>query len=81
MKLIAVLISMAVVILVVVGYDLLMKMARKENEKALPDEVVKATETYLAKQNKQVVESIKTKINETESTNSDQSKKSKTKSK
>jgi hypothetical protein len=79
MKLIAVLISMAVVILVVVGYDLLMKMARKENEKALPDEVVKATETYLAKQNKQVVESIKTKINEPKSTNSEPIKKSKSK--
>lgn len=74
MKLIAILISMAVVILVVVGYDLLMKMARKENERALPDEVVKATEAYLAKQNKQVVESIKTKINETEPTKSKKSK-------
>jgi hypothetical protein len=76
MKLIAILISMAVVILVVVGYDLLMKMAKKENEKALPDEVVKATEAYLAKQNKQVVETIKTKINETAPT---KPKKSKTK--
>jgi hypothetical protein len=76
MKLIAILISIAVVILVIVGYDLLMKMARKENEKALPDEVVKATEAYLAKQNKQVVETIKTKINETELT---KPKKSKTK--
>jgi len=74
MKLIAILISMAVVILVVVGYDLLMKMAKKENEKALPDEVVKATEAYLAKQNKQVVETIKTKINETEPTKSKKSK-------
>jgi hypothetical protein len=74
MNLIAVLISMAVVILVVVGYDLLMKMAKKENEKALPDEVVKATEAYLAKQNKQVVETIKTKINETEPTKSKKSK-------
>jgi Tfp pilus assembly protein PilO len=68
MKLIAVLISIAVVIIVVVGYDFLMKMARKENEKTLPDEVVKATEAYLAKQNKQVVETIKTKINEIEET-------------
>jgi len=76
MKLIAILISIAVVVLVIVGYDLLMKMARKENEKALPDEVVKATEAYLAKQNKQVVETIKTKINETELT---KPKKSKTK--
>lgn len=76
MKLIAILISIAVVVLVIVGYDLLMKMARKENEKALPDEVVKATEAYLAKQNKQVVETIKTKINETEPT---KPKKSKTK--
>ena len=74
MNLIAVLISMAVVILVVVGYDLLMKMAKKENEKALPDEIVKATEAYLAKQNKQVIETIKTKINETELTNSEQPK-------
>lgn len=74
MNLIAVLISMAVVILVVVGYDLLMKMAKKENEKALPDEVVKTTEAYLAKQNKQVVETIKTKINETEPTKSKKSK-------
>jgi Tfp pilus assembly protein PilE len=76
MKLIAILISIAVVVLVIVSYDLLMKMARKENEKALPDEVVKATEAYLAKQNKQVVETIKTKINETELT---KPKKSKTK--
>lgn len=74
MKLIAIMISLAVVILVVVGYDLLMKMAKKENEKALPDEIVKATEAYLAKQNKQVVETIKTKINETELTNSEQPK-------
>jgi Tfp pilus assembly protein PilE len=76
MKLIAILISIAVVVLVIVSYDLLMKMARKENEKALPDEVVKATEAYLAKQNKQVIETIKTKINETELT---KPKKSKTK--
>ena len=76
MKVIAILISIAVVVLVIVSYDLLMKMARKENEKALPDEVVKATEAYLAKQNKQVVETIKTKINETELT---KPKKSKTK--
>jgi uncharacterized membrane protein YukC len=76
MKLIAILISIAVVVLVIVSYDLLMKMARKENEKALPDEVVKATEAYLAKQNKQVIETIKTKINETEPT---KPKKSKTK--
>jgi hypothetical protein len=51
-----------------------MKVARKENEKALPDEVVKATEAYLAKQNKQVIETIKTKINETELANSEQPK-------
>jgi Tfp pilus assembly protein PilE len=76
MKLIAILISIAVVVLVIVSYDLLLKIARKENEKALPDEVVKATEAYLAKQNKQVVETIKTKINETEPT---KPKKSKTK--
>ena len=74
MKLIVIMISLAVVVLVVVGYDLLMKMARKENEKALPDEIVKATEEYLAKQNKQVIETIKTKINETELTNSEQPK-------
>jgi Tfp pilus assembly protein PilE len=74
MKIIVIMISLAVVILVVVGYDLLMKMARKENEKALPDEIVKATEEYLAKQNKQVIETIKTKINETELTNSEQPK-------
>lgn len=74
MKLIVIMISLAVVVLVVVGYDLLMKMARKENEKALPDEIVKATEEYLAKQNKQVIETIKTKINETELANSEQPK-------
>lgn len=32
MKLIAILVSLAVVILVVVGYDLLMKAAKKKNE-------------------------------------------------
>ena len=74
-------ISLAVVILVVVGYDLLMKAARKQNSKAIPEDVVKATNEYLATQNQKVVETIKTKINEPEPTNSEPIKKSRTKTK
>ena len=72
MKLIAILISIAVVVLVVVGYDLLMKAAQKRNE-SLPKEMQDAFDKYHEQQNE--MEDLKSKLVKEEKT------KSKTKSK
>jgi uncharacterized membrane-anchored protein YjiN (DUF445 family) len=63
MKLIAVLIGLAVVVLVIVGYELLMKLAKNE-DKPVNQDIVKAAEKILQEQEKQLTEAIKTKINE-----------------
>ena len=63
MKLIAVLIGLAVVVLVIVGYELLMKLAKNEDNPVNQD-IVKAAEKILQEQEKQLTEAIKTKINE-----------------
>lgn len=63
MKLIAVLIGLAVVVLVIVGYELLMKLAKNE-DKSVNQDIAKAAEKVLQEQEKQLTEAIKTKINE-----------------
>lgn len=95
MKLIAVLVGLAVVVLVVVGYDLLMKLAKNEDkyvkkiqndawesyfkDKGGLEEVIKSYEAAIEKEGDKLVEAIKTKINETDESNSKQSKKTKSK--
>lgn len=76
MKLIAVLIALAVVVLVVGGYELLMKLAKNET-KPVNQDIVNTVNKALQEQEKQLVEKIKTKINDSNETKS----KSKTKSK
>lgn len=49
MKLIAILVSLAVVLLVVVGYDLLMKAAKKKNE-SFHEEMHDAVDEYREQQ-------------------------------
>jgi Tfp pilus assembly protein PilO len=72
MKLIAILISIAVVVLVVVGYDLLMKAARKRSQE-LHEDLQKAFDSY---QKQQVdMENLKSKIaNEPETKTKSQNK-------
>ena len=92
MKLIAVLVGLAVVVLVVVGYDLLMKLAKKQSkqvEEKYPwsrdnkdksmHEIIAEVQRQIFEQEDQLVESIKTKINEPNESNSKQSKKTKSK--
>lgn len=90
MKLIAVVITLAVVVLVIVGYELLMKLAKNEDkyvkkiqkdtweeyfkDKGGLDEVVKAAEDHLEKKQKQLVEAIKTKLNDEEEVNNNSNK-------
>jgi hypothetical protein len=71
-------ISLAVVILVVVGYDLLMKVAKRKQIDSIK-QLDGLIDDYYNEQ--QAMSNLKTKINETESTNSEQPKKSKSKSK
>jgi Sec-independent protein translocase protein TatA len=76
MRIIAILILLAVVVLVVVGYDLLMKAAIKKQKnsiKQLKDTIDRYQEEI------EEVSKLKAKINETEPTNSKQTKKSKSK--
>jgi len=80
MKLIAIMISLAVVILVVVGYDLLMKAAKrkqKEHVNELNDSLHDFWQEQKMYENLQ--HQITEEKNETESTNSKQSKKTKSK--
>lgn len=97
MKLIAVLIGLAVVVLVIVGYDLLMKLAKNEDkyvkkiqndawesyfkDKGGLEEVMKATEAHLHEQEKQRIEAIKRKIYEPNESDSTESKPKTTKTK
>ena len=82
MKLIAVLILLAVVILVVVGYDLLMKAAKRKQKEHV-DELNDSLHDFWQEQKmyENLQHQIIEKKNETESTNSEQSKKSRTKTK
>ena len=73
MKLIAVLIGLAVVVLVIVGYELLMKLAKNE-DKPVNQDIAKAAEKVLQEQEKQLTGAIKTKINEVNKSNSKKSK-------
>jgi hypothetical protein len=59
MKLIAVLVSIAVVVLVVVGYDLLMKAAKKQTQK-LPEDLHDAFDTYQKQQTS--MDNLKSKV-------------------
>lgn len=92
MKLIAVLVGLAVVVLVIVGYELLMKLAKKQSkqvEEKYPwsrdnkdksmHEIIAEVQRQIFEQEDQLIESIKTKINETDESNSKQSKKTKSK--
>lgn len=92
MKLIAVLVGLAVVVLVVVGYELLMKLAKKQSkqvEEKYPwsrdnkdksmHEIIAEVQRQIFEQEDQLVESIKTKINEPNESNFKQSKKTKSK--
>jgi Sec-independent protein translocase protein TatA len=76
MKLIAIMILLAVVILVVVGYDLLMKAATRKTKNSINqmNDTIDNFQKEIDEMSK-----LKTKINETESTNLKQSKKSKSK--
>ncbi len=76
MKLIAVLVGLAVVVLVVVGYDLLMKLAKKQSKQVIKDLEGFVDDYHL---NQETMSNIKTKINETDESNSKQSKKTKSK--
>jgi cell division protein FtsL len=69
-------ISLAVVILVVVGYDLLMKAATRKTKNSINqmNDTIDNFQKEIDEMSK-----LKTKINETESTNLKQSKKSKSK--
>ena len=59
MKLIAVVIAVAVVILVVVSYELLLKLAEKKNED-VPNEIEEAFDSYQKQKSK--MEQVKKKI-------------------
>jgi cell division protein FtsL len=76
MKLIAIMIALAVVILVIVGYDLLMKAATRKTKNSINqmNDTIDNFQKEIDEMSK-----LKTKINETESTNLKQSKKSKSK--
>jgi Sec-independent protein translocase protein TatA len=78
MKLIAILISIAVVVLVVVGYDLLMKAAKRKQTKHI-DELNTSLNDFWQEQKmyENLQHQIIEKKNESESTNSKQSKKTK----
>jgi len=67
MKLIAILISIAVVVLVIVGYDRLMKAARKRNE-SFHEEMRDAFDKYHKQQNE--MEDLKSKLVKEEKTKS-----------
>ena len=92
MKIIGVMVGLGVVVLVVVGYDLLMKLAKKQSkqvEEKYPwsrdnkdksmHEIIAEVQRQIFEQEDQLVESIKTKINEPNESNSKQSKKTKSK--
>ena len=80
MKLIAVLISMAVVILVIVGYDLLMKAAKRKQKQSI-DELNQSMNDFWQEQKmyENLQHQIIEKKTEPKSTNSKQSKKTKSK--
>jgi len=59
MKLIIILTSIAVVVLVVVGYDLLMKAAKKQTQK-LPEDLHDAFDTYQKQQTS--MDNLKSKV-------------------
>lgn len=82
MKLIAIMISLAVVILVVVGYDLLMKAAKRKQKQSI-DELNQSINDFWQEQKmyENIQHQIIEKKNETESTNSKPIKKSRAKSK
>ena len=82
MKLITIMISLAVVILVVVSYDLLMKAAKRKQKKHV-DELNDSLHDFWQEQKMYVnlQHQIIEKKNETESTNSEPIKKSRTKTK
>ena len=82
MKLIAVLVLLAVVILVVVGYDLLMKAAKRKQSKHV-DELNESMNDFWQEQKmyENLQHQIIEKKNDTESTNSEPIKKSRTKTK
>ena len=82
MKLIAVLVLLAVVILVIVGYDLLMKAAKHKQKQSI-DELNESMNEFWQEQKmyENLQHQIIEKKNETESTNSEPIKKSRTKTK
>ena len=73
MKLIAVVILVAVIIFVVIGYEFLMRLAKK-GDKPINQDIVKVAEKVLQEQEKQLTKAIKTKINEINKPNSTKSK-------
>jgi len=78
MKLIAVLVGLAVVVLVVVGYELLMKLAKKQNKQILKDLDGLVDDYYV---DQQEILNLKNKINEPNESDSTESKPKTTKSK
>ena len=82
MKLIAIVLLLAVLILVIVGYDLLIKAVKRKQTKHI-DELNKSINEFWQEQKtyENFQDQIIEKKNETESTNSEQPKKSRTKTK
>lgn len=71
MKIIAVLIGITVVILVILGYDLLIKLAEKKNKQIIKDLDRLVDDHYVEKQE---FLNLKDKINESNKSNSQESK-------